>query len=318
MSSEKNYPAYVSDYGHGMISYELPGIMKDTHAYVFAFSGTPAAMQALVDKFLNAPAKGAVEYSVLGNQAFVTFLHVDHLTSDVQVMGWTTDNECGVWIPLLARGGGIDRIVIWMPYIVIDWTEGMVTGREVLGYRKTMGTVTIPRSAADDMHFCVDTTVFPVFARDTRQVKETLLRVDGAGKLTLKQEWKEITDAVKAAAHLWSSGLGKLHAHRWQVAVDVLALLVTSEIPIVNLKQFRAAHDPTRACYQAVIECGIGIHKFHSGGLLHGDYTLNIADVASHRIASDLGLKVPLKADFALWLHLDLTADAGREVVRTI
>lgn len=319
MTSEKNYPAYVSDYGHGMISYELPGIMKDTHAYMFAFPGTAAAMQALIDEFLNAPARGEVEYSVLGDHAFVTFLHVDHLTSDIQIMGWTTDNECGIWIPLLARGGGIDRIVIWMPYIIIDWTEGMVTGREVLGYRKTMGKVSIPRTQADPMHFGVNTTVFPTFAKDTQQVLQTLLRVDGAGtRGTLAQEWKEVRDAVNGMAHLWTGGLSKLHAHKWQIAVDILALIVKEEIAIVNLKQFRAAHDTRLACYQAIIECGIGIRSFHSGGLLAGDFTLNIADVASHRIASDLGLKVPLKADFALWLRADLSADVGREVVRTV
>lgn len=319
MTSENNYPPYVSDYGHGMISYELPGIMKDTRAYMFAFPGTPAAMQALVDEFLNAPAKGVVEYSVLGNQAFVTFLHVDHLTSDVQLMGWTTDNECGVWIPLLARGGGIDRIVIWMPYIVIDWTEGMVTGREVLGYRKTMGRVSIPRTSADPLHFGVNTTVFPTFANDTQQVMQTLLTVDGSGSLgSLAQEWQEIKDAVHGIAHVWTKGLSSLHAHRFQLAVDILMLLAKEEIPIVNLKQFRAAHDTRRACYQAIIECGIGIRSFQSGGLLKGDFTLDIAKVASHRIATDLGLQVPLKADFALWLHADLSADVGREVVRNV
>jgi hypothetical protein len=317
MSSESNYPKYISDYGHAEISYELPGVMKNTRAYMFAFPGTPATMQALVDEFLNAPAKGAVEYSVIGDQAFLTFLHVDHLTSDVELMGWTTDNECGVWIPLLARGGGMDRLVIWMPYIVIDWQEGMVTGREVLGYRKTMGEVVIPLKDADPAHFEVKTTVFPTFARNTQQVTESIIRVQREGTVgALKSEWNEIKEVASAFTHLWTKGFGQLHAHRWQIAIDLVKLAFELEIPIVNLKQFRAAHDTTLACYQAIIECGIGIHGFHGGGLMPTNYQLDITSAASHRIAEDLGLKVPLAADFALWLDLDLSADPGREVVR--
>ena len=308
---------YISDYGHAEISLELPGIMNGTHAFLFAFPCDPAAVQKLVDMYLNAPAKGAVEYSMIGNQVFTAFLHVDQLTSNLELMGWTTDHECGIWVPLLARGGGIDRIVIWMPYIVIDWQQGMTTGREVLGYRKTMGEVVIPLNARDAASFVVKTNVFPTFSKTTQEVFETLLTVQRAGTLgERKSDWQNIKQALSALHDAWKQLTGSLKAHRWQLAIDAAALLVELKIPIVNLKQFRAAHDTTQACYQAIIECGIGIHGFHGGGFLAGDYTLNITSAASHRIAEDMGLKVPLQADFGIWMLLDLTADPGREVVR--
>lgn len=310
-------PKYVSDYGRAEISLELPGIMNGTHAFVFAFPGDPATIQKLVDTFLNEPAQGAVEYSLLGDQIFTAFLHVDQLTSNLELMGYTTDHECGIWIPLLARGGGAgDRIVIWMPYIVIDWQQGMVSGREALGYRKTMGEVIIPLNPADPASFAVKTNVFPTFSTTTKEVFETLLTIQRHGSMgTLAAEWTEFTQVIGALKDAWTD-LGQLHAHRWQVAIDLAKLAFEMEIPIVNLKQFRAAHDTTLACYQAIIECGIGIHGFHGGGLLAGDFVLDITAVASHRIAADLGLAVPLKADFGLWLSLDLSADPGREVYR--
>jgi len=309
-------PKYVSDYARAEISLELPGIMNGTHAFLFAFPGDPAAIQKIVDTFLNEPAQGAVEYSMIGNQVFTAFLHVDQLTSNLELMGYTTDHECGLWIPLLARGGGSDRIVIWMPYIFIDWQQGMVTGREVLGYRKTMGEVTIPLNPADAAFFAVKTNVFPVFGRTTKEVFETLLTIQREGPLgTLKSEWQDLAAAARGIKGLWTA-TGELKAHRWEVLVDILKLLFELKIPIVNLKQFRAAHDTTLACYQAIIECDIGIAGFHGAGLLAGDFTLDITTVASHQIAADLGLAVPLKADFGLWLNLDLTADPGREVFR--
>jgi hypothetical protein len=309
-------PLYVSDYGRAEISLELPGIMNGTHAYLLAFTGDPVAMQSVVDTFLNAPAQGAVEYSVLGNQAFFAFLHVDQLTSNLELLGYTTDHECGVWIPLLARGGGPDRIVIWMPYIIIDWQQGMATGREVLGYRKTMGTVEMPTDPKQADRFVVSTNVFPTFSQTTKEIFEPLITIERQGTGSFSEEWTEAKHALEGLLHVWTRGLGELHANRWQVAANIAELLVTMEIPIVNLKQFRAAHDTTRACYQAIIECGIGIHGFHGAGLLGGDYMLNITQVASHRIAQDLGLTLPAKADFAMWLHLDMSADPGREVFR--
>ena len=311
----EHYPRYISDYGHGEISLELPGIMDTTQAFVFAFPADAGAVQGLVDTFLNAPAQGAVQYSMLGDQVFTAFLHCAHLTSNVELMGWAVDHECGLWVPLLARGGGLDRIVVWMPYIFIDWQQGMITGREALGYRKSLGSVTIPLNPDDAASFVVQTDVFPTFSDATQEVRRTLLTLERAGKLgPLPSDWTELHAAYKAIHGVWTNDLGKLEAHRWEIAVDVAKLLFEMAIPIVNLKQFRAAHDTTRACYQAIIECSIGIRKFHAGGFIKEAYLLNIADVASHQVARDLGLAVPVKADFGLWLSLDMSADTGREV----
>jgi hypothetical protein len=308
------YPDYIDDTGHGQACMPFPGLMKDTHAYLFAFKGTVPALQALVDKFLNLPNNDEVQYSVLGDNVFVTFMHVAQLSSMVEVIGYSDDHEVGFWVPLLAKPRhGLERVVFWMPYVIIDVYEGMVTGREGWGWRKCYGDVTVPESPDNADSFAAATHVFKTFSATTEGKVETIVTLKRDTPAKAETTWQKLGEAAHAVKQLWSGG-GPVKPHLWELAINLAEHLSHENAPIANLKQFRDVNDSSKACYQAITESTIGVKAFHGGGLLTGIYTLDITDTASHPIAQDLGITVPAKADWAIWTHMDMTADIGTEV----
>jgi len=321
--SENNYPPYISDHGHGEVCMAIPGVVQDGLMFMFAFRADTSRVQQLVDTFLNQPAKGAVEYAVLGGHVFVSFLK-GRLTSSGEVVGYIDDNECGFWVPLVARSGkdGSTRLVFWMPYILIDNFEGMVTGREVWGYHKGVGPVVVPASPSGATSFEASTRIFKVFSPETRGVIEPLVRIDRApGQEQIRAEslYADGQELLQAFTQSWlgdseATAEGKLPIPRWKLLIDVLKLLVHHQVPVVNLKQFRDAKDGNRACYQALIEGPLTVTRFGGAGPLLGDFTLNITPCQSHPIAADLGLQLPAQSRFGLWVRMDFTVEPGQEV----
>jgi hypothetical protein len=311
---------YVEDLGHAQVTALQPGVVTGAHTCAFAFDVDTAAVQRTVDYFLNAPAGGAVRYSMLGPSVFLTFMHADRLSSGGQVTGWIPDAEAAFWVPLLAHGGDGqhgDRLVFWMPYIIIDNSEGMVTGREVWGFRKSLGTVTLPHDAADPAPYTATARLYRTFSSETEGEDALLLRLERQGPMDAAQEvWNGARDAIERFVSLWSGGAGHLPVHGLSLTFHALEQLLRGEVPMVNLKQFRDAADGTRACYQAIIESTCTTRKLYRAGLLPGEYALHITPAASHRIAEDLGLPAAPRSRFASWVLMDFTADAGREVWR--
>ena len=109
-----------------------------------------------------------------------TYLRSDFLTSTSEQVGTISDRECALWIVLVEkpRGLALPRIVFWMPYIVIDTSIGMATGREIWGFRKEIGPVTIPSAEQDPARFVAQATIFRTLQTDTRGRVEPLIRVE--------------------------------------------------------------------------------------------------------------------------------------------
>jgi hypothetical protein len=321
--SESTYPPYVSDHGHGEVCMAFPGVVQDGLMFMFAFPADSSRVQQLVDTFLNQPAKGAVEYAVLGGHVFLSFLK-GRLTSGGEVVGYVDDNECGFWVPLVARSAsdGATRLVFWMPYIIIDNFEGLVTGREGWGYRKGLGPVLIPESPKGADAFEASTRIFKVFSKETAGVVEPLIRLrrepgmEARGPETTFPDGKALVEAFTRA---WlgdseASTEGKLPISKWKLLFNVLEILRHRHVPVVNLKQFRDAKDGNKACYQALIEGPLTVTRFGGGGLMRGDFTLDITPCQSHPIAADLGLQLPTRSRFGMWVRMDFDVEPGQEV----
>lgn len=308
---------YVNDLGHGQVAAMPPGIINQATSYLFGFAIDIKKAQKTVDYFLNAPAGGAVTYALLGDAAMMTFMHADKLLAGGQVVGWLPDSECAFWLPLIARtGGGPERFVMWNPYLAIDNSEGMVTAREAWGWRKFLGTVTIPAEGSS-APFEATARIYKTFSNDTEGLDETLVSLRQDGVLSPGAAvWRDIRGAFDAIGKLWTGGDSVLKAHGWDLVFDLWKHFAhrNPTVPMTNLKQFRDAADFGRACYQAIIENTCTVQKIHGGGPMVGKYTLHITECASHRINDDLGLPQDAEARFAAWVKMDFTADAGVEV----
>jgi len=317
---EKTYPPYVRTLGFGSQSTQIPGDILGARTCMFALEVEDIArLQATCDHFLSEPSGGRVQYEVLGDTLFVSFMHARRLTSAAQAIGWVPDSEAAFWVPLIGKGPGRtnERLVFWMPYIVISVPEGMVTGREVWGFRKQVGTIDVPGLDTHPTVFQARANVYDPLGRETEGRIEPLITIRGPGAPGgVRELWGDLKSAAHAVADLWTGGTGSLLLHHSGLLWNILEHLLKGEVELVNLKQFRDAGDSTRACYQAVIEGPCKIHKIYSGGLLPDGFEATIPNWESHRIPEHLGLPLdgPIPVRYGTWVHMDFSADAGREV----
>ncbi len=314
------YPAYVPTLGFAEQCSPVPGIISGAMTNAFALKvANPAQLQATVDHFLNAPTHGAARYTVLGELIFVTFMHADRLTSGGEVNGWQPDDEMAFWVPLLVRGptGQPDRIRMWMPYITISVSEGMTTGREIWGYFKQTGDVTVANHSADPMVFTAQALIYDPLASTSQGRTEPLVTITGPSEAGgLEALWHDVESFARGMHELWQGAHAQVPSGDGGLILDTLEHLLAGQVEVVNLKQFRDAADSTLACYQALIEGPCTIKALHGGGLLPAGSSATIANWASNPIASYLGLPTsgPIPVVFASWVKMDFEASNGREV----
>ena len=321
MERPSGSPDYVSTYGYGEQVAEVPGLVYDATTYMFALESTDAAAtQATVDHFLNAPAGGAVDYRVLGAHVFLSFLEAK-LTSIPEAIGWIPDHEAALWVPLLGTTGaerGNPRVVWWNPYLVLDNGVGTLTGREVWGFRKEIGSVSMPAESSDPMRFEARALVYDPLSRDTMGRQEVLLAVERDGERgALHAAWHDMKAAWREVRDLWETRqeLEKMDVNVLALLCDIVEQLAHHQVGIVNLKQFRDAENSKKACYQAIIEGPCTVERFHGAGPLAGEFRVTIPEWQSHRIVGALGLPgSELTAEFGWWVAMDFTADTGKAV----
>ncbi|MBV8593504.1 MAG: acetoacetate decarboxylase family protein [Caulobacteraceae bacterium] len=307
---------FLSMVGHGATALAPPGVFTGARANFFAFDADTAAMQALVDRFLNAAAAGAVRYQALIPVAMASFMDIDRCTSGTDVVGWLPGRETALWMILLESHPGDplkDRLVFWAPYIFISYAIGMATGRESWGWPKTIADIAVAADNPAKPAFACVTTYFPTLAADTRGVTGPLYRiVPGAPSGQSPTPW---TSARAMIADLTSRFLGAVDG----ALVDRLGL--EPVIPSVTLKQFRDTARPDQACYQAICDSPLVVTGFSGAAPDFDPYTLQITTCASHAIAPDfLGragdpgvTTVPIH--FSLSLDFDFQATAGNNIV---
>jgi hypothetical protein len=324
MTTTHELPHYVDQLGHGEICFPQPLQLKDVTAYAFSLAADPNALQALVDSQMNVVCRPDLEYRVVGSSTLLTLLHVRQATSLAQTIGNLGDHEAAFWIPLLEirKGRLIPRLVFWIPYLLIDVASGMVVGREIWGYRKSLGSIRLPSQDEQPARFTADTTMFKVFSATTWGEVGTLLEIRKDQSLgRLDSAWSSLKEAAQEIRKLWAHHHGDLRS--WgddgAIAVDLVEMIFDRIVRVVNLKQFRAAEDATRACYQAVVESPCHFDRLLGAGPLFGDYTLTVTTCASHRIVEDLGLgtvgtggRTVVPVSFSFWIRWDFTTLNGK------
>jgi hypothetical protein len=317
-------PPYISDRGHGEISFSVPLKISGVTSWGFLLKADAATLQAFVDEQLNQVSGGAVTYSVVSilGQAYLfhAWLNAQHCTSTSEVIGWLPDREAAFLVPLLQHRAGqiLPQLKMWVPYLLIDQQSGMVTGREVWGYRKSLATINVPAQPAGATGFSADTTIFRRFSPDTQGEVATLLRVTSITTVSAPSTW----GSVQAAVNEILDKLGDAGFAIAQMAGQALAQFFGEpRLNVINLKQFRDAVDSTRACYQALVQSPCRLDDWHGGGLLHGDYRIEITTCDSHQIARDLGLGVPpsngpliVKPRLAWWVRMGFSTEPGKVI----
>lgn len=284
-------PQYVSRIGRGEQAMPAPGVMTDAKLAVFVLQGQKAHAQALVDRFLNAPCGQPGRYVVDSDAVLISFMDAK-MTSGGAAVGWLPDRECAVWIGLTSGG----KRLFWMPYIFVDTSIAMVTGREIWGFAKEVGRIDLGAGSWK----AYGTTFDPMAAATQGQESEIVVATETAPP--------GFAGAVFATIGAFAIGAA---------GTLVEELFGVPEPLVVNLKQFRDATVPGLACYQSIVESRFHIDTFTAAGVLAGTYEVRLPVHASHSIAADLGLNVVNVPVAAFSLEMGFTALAGTEVWRS-
>ncbi len=314
-------PEYVER--GGASCYRPPYACRNTRLLGFVVRGDRARMQErLVDPVLNAPSRQALGYRVAAPWILVTFAWVDDgrcVESPHDALGSTKEGSCTVWVITARRGPSGLELRFFVPYIVVDNPWSMAAGREVYGFPKSLGTLSL--SGPMDRVEAIAASSWAVArpSPDAVAVEQPLVSVrrvpDGPadsplGSFATKLRWvRELFDGAGP------SSAGVPSASPLELARSWASLAGKRTVPSVFLKQFRDAADGSRACYQAIVEVEAKVDRIRSLRPLEGAFELTVAELATHPLQSDLGLHSPTtQVAGAFWADYDFTIGAGREV----
>ena len=307
----------------GEQTFAPPFMQRDTRLRGFFLRAAPAALQATCDRLLNDPAGGAVSYRALGDHVLLAYAPIGSTQATEPPdhdKGFTPETDVAFWM-LVGAGEEkhgewkLDRLAWLLPYVWVDVPTTMATGREVYGYPKELGWLTLPASEGDALVFGLETMVLPTFTPETELVRRPMLRVERVGGLEAAEpeKWSHPGEALRAVREVMGEvSLGFLE--------HLLEMLLRAEVPMVFLKQFRDVVDPTRACYQAIIESPARVVGVPLGWPLLADYRVTLHDYASHRVARELGLGTPeggvlrVTPSLAFEVRFDFLVELGRVV----
>jgi len=282
-------PKYVS-YGGEQV-FQQPYSALGTAMYTFLLpinGGNREVAQQFIDRVLNIPSGGAVDYQIVFPTALLSFQRFDRLGAkyppDTSKGGFSYQ-EATLWLPVTNQNELVANLSYFVPYIFADNHFAIAAGREVYGYPKALGTVNMPPSTGDEMHFSVTTEVLTRF--DPAQIGQQKVLIEVAplaAQRPCTSLWCQWTHAAEHVAERMAEGALD------DVAEFAVEQLLEPKATMVFLKQFRDAANGGDACYQAIIEGAGAVTHFHGGGPLEGKFQVTFHSADSHPICNELGL----------------------------
>ena len=315
-------PSYV-DSGLGLPVFRGPFLQQDTEMAVLLFSADAGRLAALCDRYLTTPSDGQTKYVPLLPQVAVVFADMQATSGDERdrQVGRLPETEVSFWILTLAmkKVGGMfvpDHLAWFLPFLFVDESNVIATGREVYGFNKQAGQIQKPESIQR-----------PEFSLDVVGVKE--FQLEATGKLERLLDMRQVDRAGgEEPSGIWQSWenaraaitpeiLKTLAADSKNKAAEIATLLVTHQMRLVFLKQFRDVTNTQQACYQAIVEAPLMVQTFRHGGFLAGKFAMNVHRLDSHPLADTLGLCLEhceQQSTLGLWMKLDFMLGEGIEI----
>lgn len=191
-------PRYV-EYGANP-RYQPPFTIRGCQMYNFILEADYGCQQAILDRCLNIPSGGAVDFRVVGlpglSYMMLSFVNLQHQSSREADLGWVGEKEATLWV--FAWDARNHRFSWFIPYIFVNGDAVLITGREDYGFPKRLGWLTFPNLDQPDA-FSVDTTVIPTYEPTTQAVRGPLIEIHRSS--TQKSD-ETPTSAYSTLSHL--------------------------------------------------------------------------------------------------------------------
>jgi hypothetical protein len=315
-------PGYV-DSDIGLPVFRGPYLQQDTEMAVLFFYADSERLSALCDRYLTAPGEGQTKYVPLMSHVAVVFADMRATSGDARdrLVGRLPETEVSFWILTVAmkKVGGVfvpDHLAWFLPFLFVDESNVIATGREVYGFNKQAGQFQKP-SSIQRPEFTLDVMGIKDFKPEAEGQLERLLEVRQADQAAGEESSGRWYSWEHARAAITPELLKTLATDAKNKATEIATLLVTHQMRLVFLKQFRDAANTQQACYQAIIEAPLMVQTFRQGGFLAGKFVLKINRLDSHPLAEALGFRVENgdpSAAFGLWMKLDFMLGEGVEI----
>jgi hypothetical protein len=334
---------------------------------VFPLRANLQTLQHFVDGYLNRvfPNYEAGWFRAFVPYVYLMVVNYGKMSLDAVNMGWISQREILFNIPLEWYRKEGDQLVFhdWAqvaPFIYVDNELSMALGRQVQGWPKKLAHLERQTSSwmdspsASALVASVSTQVFPQpYSGKTPEQRPFLEVFHNPNSTEWPVDWKSPLMPWMMASHLAQTGgalaedafetlrgmwpglqqdgaLPRSSANMAQTLMGMLNPLAPNlYFNCVNLKQFRDAELPNRACYQAIVNSPMTVRSFNSGGLLgpgeqssveaSGGYSIQLTRYPSLPIVETLGLEVEnqvtvagttvctLRPIFPYWMDVDMT-----------
>ncbi|ADO72706.1 NAD(P)-binding protein [Stigmatella aurantiaca] len=306
-------PRYVDRPGE--MSLRSPYVMEDVWMTALVLQAQQASLGALLDKYLNAPARGHVRYVPAAPFVVLAAAFSGRSFSgdpEHRRLGYMPETDVAFWVPAWAmrsgKGGLIPERLVWfLPHVFVSTGAAAAAGREIYGFPKSVVGVQMSRSGQALDHLSVEGEVLAQHTPETcgtrARILEVTRREGGTGAPSSIAELLGGITRPLDASGAWASSLANKFA--------------VSEVTIAFLKQFRDVQHTERACYQAIIEAKATVRTLRGQGPIPGTFHVSWGDYASHPFAADLGLQPGgQQALAAIWADFDFVMESGREIFR--
>lgn len=306
-------PRYVDRPGE--MALRSPYVLEEVSMSAFVLGARRKALGALLDRYLNIPARGQVRYVPAAPFVVLAAAFSGRAFSgdpEHRQLGYMPETDVAFWVPAWAMrpgtGGLIpDRLVWFMPHVFVSTGAAAAAGREIYGFPKSVVEVQARRSGHALEHLSL---VGEVLARNTPEtcgIRAPILEVtrNEAAPGPLRSVAEVMGNVIRPLdpSGAWASSLARS--------------FTADEVTIAFLKQFRDAQHTDRACYQAIIEAKATVKSLRGYGHLPGTFQVRWGDYASHPFSDDLGLEPGGQTALAAsWVDFDFVMESGREVFR--
>ena len=294
--------------------YSPPFVAEGVQFFGFVVAADKAKLQDICDRYLNGPS-GTGDFAPLLPYVMFVFNKLARMYAKDppdQDRGWYTEQEGAVWMPVFDK----KRLkALWYhPYMVVDSSYAMAMGREIYGFPKEIGWFDAPDGPEPPESMHVETVVVKTLDPACQAVRGQLFeaRICDGGRSSSVPPYEQFGDLGELAKAM-GDRLGFV-AH---LGIELFQNVITAPIPMVFLKQFRDAVDPSRACFQSVQEATTEMTRLHNLRVYLHSYEIAFEDWASHPLRADLGLDAgaaPVK--FAFWALFDFEIGACTEISR--
>jgi hypothetical protein len=295
--------------------------------YAFLLTGDMRHLQQMYDRYLNGPCGGLVEYEPAGPLVvlnFTTLNHVGALTPPDSQRGYFLENEVAIWS--LGYDSRHERYSTFVPYMFVDQGSAMAMGREVYGFPKQLGVVTLPGPDDRPDAFLLETPGVATWGPNEQFTPQPLITITqtDVGAPNYQHDFSSQAHLVAELAAVIAQDPGVTGvmggggaAADIDHAARAAELLASETLPMVFLKQIRDARTPLFACFQAIHAADFVVTGYRGAGHLPGRYSIDIKDLANEPIRRDLGLPDgPLTPVGAFWVDFDFTLSVGDEIWR--